>query len=104
LAKQSKMEAKIWNHSEWIGLTDKQKLKDTFTKMLIDAEFTILDYIEYDFKPQGYTGLWLLAESHFAIHTFPEEKKSYIELSSCNELKNDSFMELLKTVRHESTG
>jgi S-adenosylmethionine decarboxylase len=24
-----------------------------------------------------------LSESHFAIHTFPEEGQSYIELSSC---------------------
>ena len=35
-------------------------------------------------EPEGYTALWLLGESHFAIHTFPEEQKTYIELSSCN--------------------
>ena len=31
-------------------------------------------------------------ESHFAIHTFPEENKTYIELSSCNEEKQIYFV------------
>ena len=30
-----------------------------------------------------------------AIHTFPEDEKTYIELSSCNENKNDRFIQLL---------
>jgi S-adenosylmethionine decarboxylase len=32
-----------------------------------------------------------LAESHLAIHTFPEEGKTYIELSSCNERMQKAF-------------
>lgn len=39
---------------------------------------------EHHFSPQGYTALWLLSESHFAVHTFPEFGRTYIELSSCN--------------------
>ena len=39
--------------------------------------------MEHYFTPYGYTALFLLAESHFALHTFPEENKTYIELSSC---------------------
>lgn len=40
--------------------------------------------MEHHFEPQGYTAVWLLAESHCALHTFPEENKAYVELSSCN--------------------
>ena len=50
---------------------------------MIDSGFQILDKCEHYFPVQGYTGLWLLSESHFAIHTFPEEDKTYIELTSC---------------------
>ena len=46
--------------------------------------FTILGKLEHFFEPAGYTNLWLLAESHCALHTFPEETKTYIELSSCS--------------------
>ena len=77
------MKAQIWNHSEWIALTDPDKLYDLLQRMLEESGFKILDHAEHHFKPQGYTCLWLLAESHLAIHTFPEQNKTYIELSSC---------------------
>lgn len=78
------MKAEIWNKSKWIDETDKQELVGYYTKLLKDCGFKVLDYIEHDFDPFGFTGLWLLGESHFAVHTFPEHRKSYIELSSCN--------------------
>lgn len=43
----------------------------------------MLRVIEHHFEPQGYTALWLLGESHLAVHTFPEHGISYLELSSC---------------------
>ena len=63
--------------------------------MLVCSGFGILNFIEHHFEPQGYTGLWLISESHFAIHTFPEESKTYIELSSCNREMFERFLELL---------
>lgn len=50
---------------------------------------------EHHFSPQGYTCLWLLAESHLALHSFPEEAHTYIELSSCNAGKHRKFVDLL---------
>ena len=41
------------------------------------------------------TALFLLSESHFAIHTFPEENTTYIELSSCIKLPFDNFIKSL---------
>lgn len=55
-----------------------------FDGLLIEAGFNILCFTDHHFQPQGYTALWLLTESHFAAHTFPEHGKTYIELSSCN--------------------
>lgn len=79
------MKAKIWNHSEWAVINPDSNLKETYTGLLKASGFKILGFIEHHFDPQGYTALWLLGESHFAIHTFPEENKYYIELTSCNE-------------------
>ena len=64
--------------------------------MLIRSGFTIINKIEHFFPHQGYTGLWLLAESHFAIHTFPEENKIYVEISSCVKKYFDKFIEEFK--------
>ena len=56
----------------------------------------MLDVLEHHFEPQGYTALYLLAESHFAVHTFPEFGRTYYELSSCNMEYYVRFIELTK--------
>ena len=88
------IEARIFNHQLWIYTTDPQQLKENYTSYLQKSGFTILQFNEHYFEQQGYTCFWLLAESHLAIHTFPENNKSYIELSSCNEEKMKVFKSL----------
>lgn len=79
------MRAKMYNFNVWIEATEPAQLKKYFDNVLQDSGFNICGYIDKHFEPFGYTGLYLLSESHFAIHTFPEEGKTYIELSSCIE-------------------
>lgn len=79
------MQAKIWNFQKWINTTDPTELFNKYDNLLKMAGFGVINYFEYHFHPFGYSAIWLLYESHFAIHTFPEENKTYIELSSCNE-------------------
>ena len=90
------MKAQIYNYQEWISETDPKRLFQLFNNLLKESKYTILDSIDYHFQPQGYTCMWLLAESHFALHTFPEENKTYIELSGCNKEMNVSFEKNLK--------
>lgn len=86
------MEARIDNHNEWINDTDPVRLKKNFEELLLKSGFGILNFMEHYFQPQGFTAIWLLSESHFALHTFPEEHKTYIELSSCNTDMYDRFL------------
>ncbi|CAL2075620.1 S-adenosylmethionine decarboxylase [Tenacibaculum sp. 190524A02b] len=86
----------IYNLQEWISETNPEVLKTTFEKILKQSKFTILAFNEHYFEQQGYTCFWLLGESHLAIHTFPESKKTYIELSSCNQEKLQIFKNLMQ--------
>lgn len=88
--------AQIYNQKWWISNTDPVSCKSVFTDLLNQSGFTILNFVEHHFNQQGYTCLWLLAESHLAIHTFPEEQRCYVELSSCNEEKLDAFKRLIQ--------
>ena len=89
------MEAIIDNYSDWIEEINPTVLVEDFKEILIKSGFGLLNFMEHNFEPQGYTAIWLLAESHFAMHTFPEENKTYIELSSCNrEMYNQFLVEL----------
>ena len=90
------MKAWIDEYSTWILETDPKTLCAEFEPMLKEAGFGVLNFMDHHFSPQGYTAIWLIEESHFAIHTFPEENKTYIQLSSCNREMYFRFIELMK--------
>ena len=96
------MKAEIFSYQKWISGTDGNQISAFLNKSLIEAGFKIITYTSHAFSPQGYTALWLIAESHLALHTFPEENKSYIELSSCNKEKNKTFKKRVEK-RYPST-
>ena len=89
------MKAYMNNFNLWIKYENEDKLKTEVEKELKNAGFHILNKCEHYFEPQGYTGLWLLSESHFAIHSFPEEDKTYIELTSCIDEPFETFKKYL---------
>ena len=78
-------------------MTDPTQIKEYFTGVLVRAGFNILNIAEHHFQPDGWTGLWLLSESHFAVHTFPEIGECYIELSSCNQ---EYFVDFIKETQN----
>lgn len=92
------MKAKIYNLKAWVTETDPDKLKEMLTNLLKTSDFTVLGFNDYHFKPYGYSALWLISESHLEVHTWPEEHKSYIELSSCNRVKQEKFAKDLHDV------
>jgi S-adenosylmethionine decarboxylase proenzyme len=81
---------------------------DFIEKSLLDAlavdNFTIMGAMPHHFEPSGYTTLILLAESHAAIHTYPEHKSLYFSLYSCRgEQDGNAAFEYFKTqIPHES--
>ena len=89
------MRAEIFNFNEWISDVNSKTLKSRFDRIIKQSGFTVLNFCEHFFQPHGYTALWLLGESHVALHTFPEEDKTYIELSSCNKEFFDNFIKLI---------
>jgi S-adenosylmethionine decarboxylase len=46
---------------------------------------TLLGKVFHKFDPQGVTGLFLLAESHLSIHTWPEFGYAAVDIFSCGE-------------------
>ena len=90
------MKAIMYNFNTWVKYRNEEKFVIEIEEKLKDSGFTIINKIEHYFPKQGYTGLWLLAESHCAIHSFPEEDKIYIEISSCVKRYFDKFVEKLK--------
>lgn len=58
-------------------------LKKALKKAATECGFTILGELFYEFKPQGFTGILLLSESHFSFHTWPERSSVAVDVFSC---------------------
>lgn len=86
------MKAKMNKWSGWTNETRPDILMALYRHKLVESGFTIRDESYCFFEPFGFTALFLLSESHFAIHTFPEEKKTYLELSSCVDAPFEKFV------------
>ena len=85
------MKAQVYKLQTWVNETNPEILRRTILRILNKHRFEILNFVEHHFDPIGYTCIWLIGESHLAIHTFPEEGKTYIDLTSCNEHKFNLF-------------
>ncbi len=59
-------------------------IRDILIQATQIANITVLDMVEHYFKPEGYTAVLVLEESHLSIHTWPEYNYVSIDLYSCN--------------------
>lgn len=71
-------------------------VKPLMEKIIVNCKLNVVNSCEYQFNPIGATMLYLLAESHLTIHTYPEKKACSINLYSCN--ANIDFMEALNVI------
>lgn len=53
-------------------------------------DFTVLQRTTHLFEPQGFSVMYLLAESHFTIHTFPERLYAAVDLYTCRQYEDNS--------------
>lgn len=72
-------------------------VQDAMLKAAKAANATIIDSIFHNFKPYGVSGVVVIAESHFAIHTWPEHGYASVDLFTCGEKTRP--WEAFKTVK-----
>ncbi|MDA8131578.1 MAG: adenosylmethionine decarboxylase [Elusimicrobia bacterium] len=58
-------------------------VQEAMVKAARAADATIIDSIFHHFKPHGVSGVVVIAESHFAIHTWPEHAYASVDLYTC---------------------
>lgn len=58
---------------------------------------TIIDHKFHRFSPQGVSGVVVIAESHLAIHTWPEHRYAAVDLFTCGaSLRPERAVEYLR--------
>ena len=71
-------------------------------KIAKKAKIEVLNISEKIFKPQGYTCLALLAESHMSFHTFPEKGIISFDFFTCGKISPKAALDVLKAeIKHD---
>ncbi len=78
-------------------LNNKQRCEQLLDTIVDKIGLTKLQSIHHQFEPQGVSIVLLLAESHIAIHTWPETKQGYITITTCKfgALNKENITEIL---------
>ena len=73
-------------------LTDLQSLRELLTRSVQQSGLTAVAERFHAFEPagSGITGVLLLAESHLAVHTWPEQQAVTLDLYVCNHSGDNS--------------
>jgi len=66
-------------------LKDVQKIEKSMLEACVLAKATIVRHTFHEFSPFGVSGVVVIAESHVAIHTWPEYNYAAVDIFTCGE-------------------
>lgn len=66
-------------------IESKKEIKKILIKAAKKAKNTPLEIAIHKFSPQGITGIILLAESHIALHGWPEKNYLAVDIFTCGD-------------------
>lgn len=91
----------------WINFSDIDidATKKYLSSCILESGMSILWELFYDFKEPkwAFTGIFLLGESHFSLHTFPEDRYITVDLYTCNmtrDFSENAMTIITKIIEH----
>ncbi|ELR98952.1 adenosylmethionine decarboxylase [Gloeocapsa sp. PCC 73106] len=76
-------------------LNDPERIRHALMEAIAAGEATLIDICVHQFSPHGVTATVTLAESHIAIHTWPEYGYFAADLFFCGRGKPEQAMKIL---------
>lgn len=80
-------------------LRDKELLTTAMETAANNAGATIVETLIHQFSPHGLSGVVVIAESHLAIHTWPEQNYAAIDIFTCGnvDIAQQIYINIKKT-------
>ena len=73
-------------------------VKKIANKIVEGLHLTKVNEIVHPFKPYGFTLVYVLSESHLALHTWPERKVLHIDLVTCSNLDRKTVQKEINNI------
>ena len=74
----------VYNIINYELLEKVETIKPLMEEIINKCKLNVVGELKHQFHPVGVTLLYLLSESHFSIHTYPQMKACSIDLYTCN--------------------
>ncbi|KKD38547.1 MAG: adenosylmethionine decarboxylase [Limnoraphis robusta] len=78
-------------------LNDPERIRNSILEAITAGNATLIDFCVHQFSPHGVTATATLAESHIAIHTWPEYGYFAADFFFCGRGEPRKAVEVLKT-------
>ena len=66
-------------------LTDRNRVRQYMLEAARHAGATVISDTFHHFKPDGISGVVVIAESHISIHTWPEHRYAAVDVFTCGD-------------------
>jgi len=87
--------AELFNCNEF-HINDVKKVEEVMMAAAELSKATIIKPFFHKFSPYGISGVIIIAESHFTIHTWPEHGYAAVDIFTCGELDYRSALDHIK--------
>lgn len=89
--------AQVWGITDLDVLSNEVALQGIFEKICSDLELIVVNSFVHKFKPYGISLVFILSQSHLAVHTWPEEGYLHVDIFTCS--RNTRLNFLKRTIK-----
>lgn len=80
-------------------INSKDRIREAMIQAAKIAKATIVADVFHEFNPQGLSGVVVIAESHIAIHSWPEHQCASIDIFTCSkDMEPQAAIDFLTTI------
>ena len=87
--------AELFNCNE-NHISDVKKVEDVLLKAAELCNTTVIKQFFHEFSPYGVSGILVIAESHFTIHTWPEFEYAAVDIFTCGDIEYKRSIDFIK--------
>ena len=77
-------------------LNDAEALRSIMRRAASEAGATVVAEVLHPYSPHGVTGVFVIEESHFSLHTWPETGYAAVDFYTCGEVSPERAAALLR--------